>query len=115
MKVIVCGGRNFDNRQMVVRFLTRLHAQEPISCVIHGAARGADALAEEWARSHEVTYIGVPARWKVDGKRAGPLRNQRMIDEHQPGCVVAFPGGNGTADMMARAEMHGLCVYRVTE
>jgi hypothetical protein len=34
--------------------------------------------------------------WDELGKKAGPLRNQRMLDEGKPDLVVAFPGGGGT-------------------
>jgi predicted Rossmann-fold nucleotide-binding protein len=37
------------------------------------------------------------------GLAAGPIRNQQMIDEGKPDLVIAFPGGAGTHDMMARA------------
>ena len=42
--------------------------------------------------------------WKKYGKKAGPLRNQQMLEEGKPDLVVAFPGGNGTADMVRRAK-----------
>ena len=40
-------------------------------------------------------------------------RNQEMIDEGQPGFVIAFPGGRGTADMKRRAKKAGLPVREV--
>jgi len=52
------------------------------------------------------------ADWKL-GKKAGPLRNQRMIDEGRPDLVVAFPGGKGTADMVRRAEAAGVKVLKI--
>ena len=51
-----------------------------------------------------------PADWKKYGKSAGPLRNQRMIDEGKPDLVVAFPGGVGTADMISRAKAYNISV-----
>ncbi len=41
--------------------------------------------------------------WDEIGKKAVPLRNQRMLDEGNPDLVVAFPGGGGTKDMVRRA------------
>ena len=60
------------------------------------------------ARSRAGSY---PAQWDVYGRRAGPIRNQEMIDEGKPDGVVAFPGGKGTADMVRRAEAAGLKVW----
>lgn len=47
------------------------------------------------------------------GKSAGPIRNQTMLDDGKPDLVLAFPGGRGTADMVAKAEKHGIPVRRI--
>jgi hypothetical protein len=46
------------------------------------------------------------------GKKAGPLRNQRMLDEGRPDLVVAFPGGGGTEDMRCAVKA-GVSVHEV--
>ena len=43
--------------------------------------------------------VAVVADWSI-GRKVGPIRNQRMLDEHRPNLVVAFPGKRGTADMV---------------
>jgi hypothetical protein len=103
MRVLVCGGRNFVDRAMLFRVLDALHDQYKISVVIHGMARGADLLAEHWALYNKVPPYRFHALWDKQGKAAGPLRNQRMLDKGKPDMVVAFPGGNGTRDMMRKA------------
>jgi hypothetical protein len=55
------------------------------------------------------------AQWKKHGRAAGPIRNQRMLDEGKPDLVVAFPGGRGTADMIRRAERAGVPVQQVQQ
>jgi hypothetical protein len=51
------------------------------------------------------------ANWSRFGKMAGPERNQRIISASE--CLVAFPGGRGTADCVRRAEAKGIAViYR---
>ena len=82
--------------------------------VIHGACPygGADILAEDWAKSREVPYYGMPARFKLSGRRAGPDRNARMLKTN-PDLVLAFPGGTGTADMMGKADDAGILVVEV--
>jgi len=35
-----------------------------------------------------------------------------MLDKGQPDLVLAFPGGNGTADMIRRAEAANIPVKR---
>ena len=45
MKLLVCGGRDFDDVEFAVTHLTRLHETRGITELIHGAARGADTIA----------------------------------------------------------------------
>jgi len=111
-RVLVCGGRDYDDRDQLFRVLDAAHQANPIICLIHGAARGADTLAEQWAIFRDVLIESYPAQWR-DGKKAGPIRNQKMIDDGRPHIVIAFPGGIGTADMVHRAEEAGVPVVRV--
>lgn len=111
MKLLVCGGRDFADRGFVFAALDRVDAKRRVFLLIHGAASGADALAEEWARARGVSYAPNPARWAELGRRAGMVRNQEMLDLFAPDGVVAFPGGRGTADMVARARAAGVPVW----
>lgn len=110
LRVLVCGGRRFDDRSRLFAFLDKLHAIREISLVIHGDAPGADRLGEAWAKHREVPYVGVPARWSTEDYKAGPLRNGRMLNDWQPSVVIAFPGGRGTADMMGKGRAAGVPV-----
>lgn len=103
MRVIICGGRDYQDRRRVYSVLDEMHARTPITALIHGNARGADSLANDWAAGKVKTLTFNPL-WEEHGKSAGPKRNQKMLDEGKPDLVVAFPGGRGTADMIARAE-----------
>ena len=109
-RIIVCGGRGYRNRDSVYWQLDRIHTARGIAVVIHGAARGADSLAAEWAQDRCVLAEPYPADWASDGKAAGPIRNQRMLDQAAPDAVVAFPGGRGTDDMVRRAKVAGVPV-----
>ncbi|HKS72677.1 MAG TPA: SLOG family protein [Terriglobales bacterium] len=117
MRVLVCGGRDFSDRDLMARTLAP-YRPSPITAVsehkiIQGGAIGADTLAREWAEVYGVPYREFPADWNKHGRAAGPIRNQRMIDEGKPDLVIAFPGGRGTADMISRAEKAGIRVMRV--
>lgn len=114
LRVLVCGGRDFDDRELMERVLTRIDAEHPISVIIEGGGRGADHLAfsiasvgNRWGTS---TY---DADWETHGRAAGPMRNQRMLDEGKPDLVVAFPGGRGTANMVKLALKAGVRVIEV--
>lgn len=101
MRVLVCGGRDYKDRERMFQILDAL---SDVDCIIEGGARGADSLAGEWADARSVALEVYPADWNVHGKSAGHIRNQQMLDEGKPDLVIAFPGGRGTANMVLRAE-----------
>ena len=108
MKIIVCGGRRYSDRERVNAVLDAIHAETPIKVLMHGNAKGADSLADDWAMGKCETQTFFPL-WEVHGKYAGPKRNQEMADA-KPDLVVAFPGGVGTRDMVWRARKAGIPV-----
>lgn len=85
--------------------------------IISGEARGVDSIATDFAMVNWCGYSGYPVtpeEWETLGKKAGVLRNQRMLDDGKPDVVIAFPGGRGTADMISRAKKAGVKVIEVT-
>lgn len=114
LRILVCGGRDYNDRRRVFNNLARWADERPIH-IIQGGADGADRLAVEFARARSLPYTTYPADWKRHGRRAGPLRNQQMLDEGKPDIVLAFPGGRGTASMVRLAEDAGVDVCRFAE
>lgn len=111
MKVLVCGGRNYDNPAFVNWVLDKIHNKRPITIVIHGCATGADTMGAKWAENEPgVTSFGVPADWKTYGNRAGPVRNGLMLSHGRPQLVVAFEGGAGTEHMVKISKERGVKV-----
>jgi hypothetical protein len=93
---------------------------EPGFVLAHGAARGADLL---WEDALAFTYDRrpalwmpirrMPARWEKEGRAAGPLRNQRMLEAVRPTYWLAAhwsaePDTLGTADMVRRLRGAGV-------
>lgn len=104
MKLLVCGGRDFDDEGFIHSTLFALRESNPFHLLIHGNARGADRIAGEWARSqYGVQEVVCPANWYLHGNRAGFMRNQAML-ELGPDIVLAFPGGTGTRMMVKLAK-----------
>lgn len=114
VKVLVCGGRDFEDSRLLYDTLDKLHAEYRFHTIIHGDARGADRMAERWADDVGLTFVEVyTAEWEAYGRSAGYFRNQRMLDEGKPDLVVAFPGGKGTALMVELAKKAGVKVIEV--
>jgi hypothetical protein len=110
MRVLVCGGRNFDDKPLMEKVLNDFKPTH----IIQGAAKGADSMAGEYAARHDIKQSIFPADWGKYGKGAGHIRNQQMLDEGKPDLVVAFPGGKGTANMIERTRAAGVDLYIVT-
>jgi hypothetical protein len=110
MRVLVCGGRDYQNRDLVFATLDRLVPTGAV--IITGGANGADRLVWLWAlhTDRAADALIFAPDWKKHGKAAGPIRNQQMIDEGKPDLVIAFPGGRGTSDMVSRARKAGIRV-----
>ena len=109
MKVLVCGSRKWVNQQAIERELGKL----PPGILVHGKAPGADNIAGYVGKRLGWEVRAYPANWVRDGRwAAGPLRNQRMLDEEHRAeepidLLLAFhedPNfGKGTKDMIGRA------------
>jgi hypothetical protein len=113
MRVLVCGGRDYADRDRLDAVLDRLHAERGFALVIAGGARGADTLAAEWANAQGVPCEVYMAEWERLGRKAGPTRNERMLAEGKPDLVVGFPGDRGTTHMCRVAREAGVEVIEV--
>lgn len=113
LRVLVCGGRDYDDIERINAVLDELHEKRPIGLVIHGRATGADTLGGVWATLRGMPVCTFEPNWKAHGKAAGPIRNGWMLEWGMPDLVVAFPGGNGTRDMVRQARGAGVEVVPV--
>jgi hypothetical protein len=112
MRVLVCGGRDFNNPRWLALTLDELSRGQKWQTLIEGGAKGADRQAREWAMARRIKVQTFEADWMRHGRAAGPIRNQRMLDEGRPNLVVAFPGGRGTHNMVSLAEAAGILVHQ---
>jgi predicted Rossmann-fold nucleotide-binding protein len=101
-KVLVCGGRNWNERKPIRDALNELLREHGNLFVITGGAPGADTQAATAAAELSVHAAVVKPLWSAFGKGAGHLRNRAMLDL-EPDLVIAFPGGRGTANMIEQA------------
>lgn len=80
-KLIIAGGRDFNNAALLERVLIAMsdteYADKAIS-IVSGMARGADALGYAFAKAHGIKCYEFPAEWNAYGKRAGFMRNADM-------------------------------------
>lgn len=116
---IVCGGRDYSDAMRVAKVLDAAVERMGLHTIIEGESKGADTLAREWALARgDISVTAVPAQWDAHGKSAGPIRNTFMLDyltmSEGAQCVIAFPGGKGTADMISQARKRGVTVHEIS-
>jgi hypothetical protein len=76
MKIIVAGSRTFNDYNRLSMVLQTLYPET--ATIVSGTARGADALGERFATTHNWPLIRVPADWNTHGRSAGYKRNETM-------------------------------------
>ena len=108
MRVLVCGGRDYTSLSRVCIELDKLDPKPTL------LISGAEQLAEQWAKENKIPTRLFPADWDIYGKRAGYLRNVKMLEEGNPDLVVAFPGGKGTNMMVSIAQSADIPVIKIT-
>jgi hypothetical protein len=113
MRLLICGGREYKDTEKMYEFLDTIAKEVQIDCIIEGDARGADRMAGFWARKNKIDNVKFPAKWDEHGRAAGIIRNKQMLEEGKPDLVIAFPGGNGTANMIFIAKQAGVEVVEV--
>jgi len=115
MKVLICGDRNWTNRETIRSWIATLQ-DWGYDTVIEGEARGADTIAAEEAVRAGMTVLRYPANWAGYGRGAGPIRNRQMLDQ-KPDLVVAFhpdlSKSKGTADTVCEAKRRSIEVVVV--
>lgn len=111
MRILVCGGRAYQDTLAVDRALAALREKHGIEAIVHGDAPGADTIGAKWAEMNGIPDEPWRADWKRYGDSAGPIRNSRMLAFGRVDAVVAFPGGSGTADLTRKATGVGFPVW----
>jgi len=109
MKLIVAGGRDFNDFHVVKMTMARLNLE--ISEIVCGMAQGADMMGKMWAMGRGIPIKPFPAHWGTHGKAAGHIRNREMAAYAD--ALVAFWDGRsvGTHSMIQEARKRGLKVW----
>ena len=109
-KVIVAGGREFSDYNMLSQKLHNILLEKDLSQVeiVSGKAKGADSLGEKWGKINGCHIAEFPAQWDKYGKSAGYKRNEEMAKYAD--ALIAFWDGEsrGTKHMIDLAKRYEL-------
>lgn len=110
MRVIIAGGRDFSNYDLLVEKCDYFLQDQDNITIISGGARGADDLGERYAEQKGYEIDRFPANWGKYGKGAGHIRNKQMA-EHADGLMLFWDGkSRGSKNMLEIAKNLGLKV-----
>jgi len=109
MKLIIAGGREFNDYELLKEKLDNLLINNTDDVeIVSGKARGADSLGEKYAKEKGYPVKEFPAKWNEYGKRAGYLRNEEMA-LYATHCVCFWDGeSKGTKHMIDLAKKSNL-------
>ena len=110
-KVIIAGGRDFNNYKLLEETMTNLSID--IDEIVVGGAKGADTLGLLFARNNNHKVKSFPADWSKSKKLAGFIRNDKMAKYAD--VLVAFWNGKskGTKHMIEVAKLEGLIIHEI--
>ena len=123
MKVIVAGGRDFNDYELLKETLDNFQQEYGnITEVVSGGARGSDKLGEQYANENNTPIKRFVPDWEGLGKKAGFVRNRKMGDyakEHN-GMLVAFwdkqsRGTKGMIDYSTKVGLKSMVVHYSVE
>ena len=89
MKLAVIGSRSFDNFELLNNEILSLGNE--ITEIISGGAKGADLLAEKWAKQNNVISTIIKPIWSIYGRGAGIIRNEDIIQKCDY-CIAFWDG-----------------------
>jgi predicted Rossmann fold nucleotide-binding protein DprA/Smf involved in DNA uptake len=76
MKIAVIGSRDFADYAKLSQVLNE---QPGVTKIISGGAKGADSLAEQWAKEKGIETVVYKPDWAKYGRGAGVVRNRLII------------------------------------
>lgn len=102
MIVLVAGSRNYYDYAEFSEIMNYTLNKYGISEIVSGDARGADTLAERWAKENSIPIKIFKANWNMYGKSAGFIRNADMhnyLSQFKDRICICFWDGQsrGTA------------------
>jgi len=108
MKIIIAGGRDFDNYDLLCQKVDKILSRQSEIEIVSGTAKGADKLGERYAAEHGYPIIHYIPDWNFFGKSAGYIRNVEMADNAD--ALILFWNGKskGSGHMLKIAKGKGL-------
>jgi hypothetical protein len=107
MRLAVIGSRTFGDFELLSKSLDEFNDHSKITLIVSGGARGADSLAERYAKERGIEVKVFLPDWERFGKSAGFRRNHDIIAECDA-CIAFWDGSSkGTLSSIELARKKG--------
>lgn len=117
LRVLITGSRDWAAHAVAEQVIARLLARYgPNLILVHGGAKGVDLAFELAAKEHDLATEVHEANWTKHGRRAGPLRNEAMVNLGADLCIAVHRdlwGSKGTAGCVRLALAAGIPVWLI--
>jgi len=110
MKIIIAGGRDFDDYEMLCRRVDNILSRQTEIEIVSGRAKGADQLGERYAKERGYIIKMFPADWNTYRKAAGYIRNTEMAEYADALIVFWNYRSKGTEHMINIAREENLLI-----
>lgn len=110
-KLAIVGSRNFTDYNTLKLFILKSVNLSIFDTIISGGARGADTLAEQFAKEFSLKLEVYKPNWDKEGKIAGFIRNQKIIDNADACVAFLIDNSKGTMDSILKAKKKGIPLH----
>lgn len=120
MRVLITGSRDWDDREVIESTITEWWTEQGYPkhvFLVSGACHaGADRLAERVGAKLGFVIELHPAKWQTHGKRAGFIRNSKMVKMGADICFAFIKNGSrGASHTAGLAEKAGIPTVRIEQ
>lgn len=109
MKTVIAGSRTITDYNELLKAIDKISWK--ITKIVSGGARGVDKLGERYAKENNLPLQIYPPNWNEYGKRAGIIRNLKMIEENEALLAIWNGKSSGTRHTIGFAQNMGLLNY----
>ena len=109
MRTVVAGSRGITEYTVVAQAI--LDSKFRITTVISGGAAGVDSLGERWAKERGIPVERHLPDWGKNGRAAGLMRNEEMVDCAEALIAVWDGASRGTKYSIDYARKRSIPVF----
>lgn len=109
MKLAIVGGRTFKSYPLLCKEVKKFCGDVMPELIVSGGARGADRLAERYAKENQIKMKVLKPDW-TKGRRSGLTRNTDIVNASTHVIAFVMPESRGTWDTIKKAQRKGIPV-----